>query len=157
MPSGNRCHAAALRNMPYCYFHTRAHRFAAAKPAPRDEPLKLPVLEDRSAIQLALAQVLDALAGKRIDTKQAGLFLYGLQIASHNIARDASLVSTNSVSSLIHTRDGGELAPEKLACDSEDCNSCEERRICIQYRLVRALSGGIHPDDDPGEAEDDDD
>ena len=33
MPSGAKCHAMALRAMPYCYFHTRLHRFAAA-PSP---------------------------------------------------------------------------------------------------------------------------
>ena len=96
MPSREKCHAAALRGTPYCYFHTRVHRVAKAKPEPKYAPLKLPVLEDRSAIQLALAQILDALASARIDSKQAGLLLYGLQIASTNISGDAS-VPTDTV------------------------------------------------------------
>ena len=47
MPSGKKCHAAALRGTAYCYFHTRVHHYAKAKPEPKNAPLKLPVLEDR--------------------------------------------------------------------------------------------------------------
>ena len=149
MPSGNKCRAAALRGTPYCYFHTRVHHFAKAKPEPKNAPLKLPVLEDRSAIQLALAQILDALASARIDSKQAGLLLYGLQIASTNISGDAS-VPTGAVMSVTRTRDGGELAPQEFACDSPgDCKECAGRERCLHYRLVRGLSGGVHPNEDP--------
>lgn len=149
MPSGNKCRAAALRGTPYCYFHTRVHQSAKAKPEPGNAPLKLPVLEDRSAIQLALAQILDALASARIDSKQAGLLLYGLQIASTNISGDAS-VPTGAVMSVTRTRNGGELAPQKFACDSPgDCKQCIGRERCPRYRVVRGLSGGIHPNEDP--------
>ena len=149
VPSGNKCHAAALRGTPYCYFHTRVHHFAKAKPEPKNAPLKLPLLEDRSAIQLALAQILDALASARIDSKQAGLLLYGLQIASTNISGHAS-VPTQTVMNLTRTRNGGELAPQEFACDTpQDCKQCIGRERCLQYRLVRGLSGGIHPNEDP--------
>jgi hypothetical protein len=149
MPSGNKCHAAALRGTPYCYFHTRVHRSAKPKPELKNAPLKLPVLEDRSAIQLALADILDALTSARIDAKQAGLLLYGLQIASTNISGGAS-VSTNAVMSVTRTRNGGELAPQKFGCDRpEDCKQCTGRERCLHYRLVRGLSGGIHPNEDP--------
>ena len=57
MPNGSKCSAPALRDKPYCYFHTRLHVFAARPPLTPYESLKLPVLEDRSAIQVALAQV----------------------------------------------------------------------------------------------------
>ena len=145
MPSGKKCQAAALRGTPYCYFHTRVHRIAKAKPEPQNTPLKLPVLEDRSAIQLALAEILDALASTRIDSKQAGLLLYGLQIASTNISGDAS-VPSRTVMNLTRTRNGGELAPQELDCDTpEDCKQCVGRERCIHYRLVRGICGGIHP------------
>ena len=87
MPNGAKCHAPALRGKPYCYFHTRLHRFAAEPPIPPTDP-PAPLLEDRSAIQIALAQVLDALCSSRIDPRRAGLFLYALQIASQNVARN---------------------------------------------------------------------
>ena len=54
MPSGAKCHAPALRGKPYCYFHTRLHKFTAAPPIEVDGNLRLGVLEDRSAIQIAL-------------------------------------------------------------------------------------------------------
>ena len=34
MPSGAKCHTPALRGKPYCYYHTRLHRFPAAKASP---------------------------------------------------------------------------------------------------------------------------
>ncbi|MGD1065111.1 MAG: hypothetical protein ABR860_17795 [Terracidiphilus sp.] len=149
MPSGTKCHAAALRGTPYCYFHTRVHHFAKPKPELKNAPLKLPVLEDRSAIQLALAQILDALASARIDAKQAGLLLYGLQIASTNISGDAS-VPSDTVMHLTRTRNGGELAPQESGCDyPEDCKQCKGRDRCLHFRLVRGLSGGIHSLEDP--------
>ena len=156
MPSGKKCHAVALRGMPYCYFHTRVHHVAKPEPEPKYAPLKLPLLEDRSAIQLALAQILDALASARIDAKQAGLLLYGLQIASTNISGDAS-VPAGTVMNITRTRNGGELAPEEFDCDRpEDCKQCIGRERCIHYRVVRGLSGGIHPNEDPDLNADDD-
>jgi hypothetical protein len=34
MPSGAKCHTPALRGKPYCYYHTRLHRFPAAQASP---------------------------------------------------------------------------------------------------------------------------
>ena len=87
MPNGTRCHSPALLGTPYCYFHTRLHCFAAEKSHGGEEPIKISVLEDRSAIQIALAQVLNGLASSKLDPRRAGLFLYGLQIASQNVER----------------------------------------------------------------------
>jgi hypothetical protein len=149
MPSGKKCGAAALRGTPYCYFHTRVHQSAKPKPGLKNAPLQLPVLEDRSAIQLALAQIFDALATARIDSRQAGLFLYGLQIGSNNISGDAS-VPTDTVMNVTRTRNGGELAPQEFECDTpQDCRQCKGRNRCLHYRLVRGLSGGVHPNEDP--------
>ena len=92
MPSGAKCHAPALRGKPYCYYHTRLHRFTAAPPIEVDGNLRLGVLEDRSAIQIALAQVLDALYSGRLDPRRAGLSLYGIQIASQNVERNPLII-----------------------------------------------------------------
>ena len=156
MPNGKKCRAAALRNLPYCYFHTRAHRLTGSKSKSKGQPLKFPVLEDRSAIQLALAQILDALASVQIDHKQASLLLYGLQIASQNVSRDdTSILSRDTVLTVTRTSDGQELAPESFACDHpKDCATCKKRNSCILYRATVALSGGTDPLDNPGEGED---
>jgi hypothetical protein len=43
------------------------------------------LLEDANAVQLAVMQVLQLLGSGQMDTKTAGLMLYGLQIASSNL------------------------------------------------------------------------
>jgi hypothetical protein len=44
-------------------------------------------MKDRSAIQLALGQVLSAINSSKINARSAGQLLYGIQIASDNIRR----------------------------------------------------------------------
>jgi hypothetical protein len=45
----------------------------------------MPVLEDANAVQIALMKVMQMLVRGQIDTKVAGLLLYGLQTASGNL------------------------------------------------------------------------
>jgi len=115
MPSGAKCHAPALRGKPYCYFHTRLHKFTAAPPIEVDGNLRLGVLEDRSAIQIALAQVLDALYSGRLDPRRAGLSLYGIQIASQNVERNPLIIPIATVESITHTDAGDELGPKSAS------------------------------------------
>ena len=134
MPNGCKCHSPALRGKPFCYFHTRLHGLAAKPAAAPGAPLKLPILEDRSAIQVALAQVLDALGSSRIDPRRAGLFLYALQIASRNVERDCDIVPITTVHSITHTDTGDELGPEIKKCEPpEDCSDCDKRDTCPDY------------------------
>jgi hypothetical protein len=134
MPNGARCHSPLLRGTPYCYFHTSLHRFAAEKAQGKQEPIELPVLEDRSAIQVALAQVLNGLACSKLDPRRAGLFLYGLQIASQNVQRNGDIVPSSAVLSLTHTSEGEELAPEEcMDATPEDCANCSKRDSCEDY------------------------
>jgi len=44
-------------------------------------------MKDRSAIPLALGQVLSAITSSKINARSAGQLLYGIQIASGNIRR----------------------------------------------------------------------
>ena len=83
------CDSPALRGHNFCYFHLnlRGRRLKQARALARGETcrLQLPVPEDMHAVQVALSQVLDALADDRIDPKRAGLMLYALQQASTNL------------------------------------------------------------------------
>ena len=134
MPNGAKCHAAALRGKPYCYFHTRLHRLTSQPPIRPDGDLRLPVIEDRSAIQVAIAQVFDALCSNRIDSRRAGLFLYGIQIASQNVQRSLCMIPRDAVESITETEVGEELGPEERICDvPEDCVDCPERTTCDDY------------------------
>lgn len=135
MPNGKRCHSPLLRGTHYCYFHTRLHRLASDKIPAVEETIKIPILEDRSAIQIALAQVLNGLASSRLDPRRAGLFLYGLQIASQNVEREEDILPISTVASLTHTSEGEELAPEECFCpNSEECSNCDKRDSCEDYQ-----------------------
>jgi len=137
--NGLRCESPALRGTPYCYFHTRLHNLAKApKPSP-DVSIKLPVLEDSTTIQIALAQVLDELGSSRLDPRRAGLFLYALQIASQHVQHNQYVFKREYIQSLSLSPEGDELAPVKHVCgDDEDCNDCPESDTCEGCVTVRA-------------------
>jgi hypothetical protein len=85
---GHRCGSKSLRHEQFCYYH-----HATRKPAPRPEAspaaatFDLAFPEDRTAIQTSIGEVLRRLATNTIDTRRAGLLLYGLQIASLNLPK----------------------------------------------------------------------
>jgi hypothetical protein len=135
MPSGRNCQAPALRGKPYCYFHTRLHRFTAAPPIAEKDDLHLPVFEDRSAIQIALAQVVDALCSSHIDTRKAGLLLYALQIGSQNVERKYDIIPMFGVKSVTQSDTGEELAPVERTCKPADCATCADCDTCDDSSL----------------------
>lgn len=148
MPNGCKCNAPALRGKPYCYFHTRLHTYAKAPPRTPDEPLRLPILEDRSAIQLALAQVFDALGSSHLDPRRAGLFLYGLQIASQNVERRQDIVPILAEHSITQSASGDDLGPEISTCPYPfKCSTCDVAEDCPDY--------GLEEEDGEEEAEED--
>ena len=128
------CRSPLLRGTPYCYFHSPLHRPATEKTPGADKPIEIPVLEDRSAIQVALAQVLNGLASSKLDPRRAGLFLYGLQIASQNVERDEDILPSSTVPTLTRTSEGEELAPEQCSYPtSKECSVCDKRDSCEDF------------------------
>jgi hypothetical protein len=100
--NGTQCGSPALRSKRFCYFHSR-HQL---KPAPESQ-FDFPVLEDANAIQVALMQVIRAIADNKIECKRAGLLLYALQTASYNLKRASLEPATEKV-----VRDTAALAQE---------------------------------------------
>ena len=138
MPNGARCHSPAMREMNYCYFHARLHRLGSthtgSKPAAKDEPLKLPILEDRSAIQVALYQILDKLCSSNLDTRRAGLLLYAVQIASQNVERKTDILPFKAVQSVFLSPEGEEISSRLRVCEPSDkCSACDLRETCKDY------------------------
>jgi hypothetical protein len=87
-------------------------------------PLDLPPVEDTESIQLALIDVLQALAANQIDTKRAGLLLYGLQVASSNAAK--MHLSVCAVRTVTYSDEGTPLAPQDYGYDVEDYDNEDE-------------------------------
>lgn len=94
--NGTQCGSPALRRNKFCYFHKRHHeerlqlnldRLKQDRARRRNVIIELPVLEDANSIQVSLMQVMRLIVTGQIDSKTAGLLLYGLQIASSNLAR----------------------------------------------------------------------
>lgn len=113
LTDGRRCGSPALRRQSFCYYH-----HTTRKPAPhpallrRSSTLELPRMEDRSAVQYSISEVLRAIAEDAIDPRRASLLLYGLQIASNNLPReDPKAVREETVEEIVLDPEQGILAP----------------------------------------------
>lgn len=128
-PNGVRCQSPALRGGDFCYFHLKFRN----EPYEKFGPMRLPVPEDRSAIQIALAKISEALITDSISTKRASLLLYSLQIATSAL-RAKPIQPVPSVESVTSTSTGDDLAPELRVCDENDiCIACPHAETCPNY------------------------
>jgi len=91
--NGLQCHAVALRNSVFCYFHCRLHHsprlyrsMTVCRPDPKRKGaiFDTGILKDRAAIQIAISRVVQALASNQMDLRHARSLLYGLQLAIAN-------------------------------------------------------------------------
>ena len=107
--NGHRCRALAMQDTAFCWFHQNARKRAKRE---WGEALTLPTLEDAESVQLALGEVLTRLADGRMETRSAGVLLYGLQIASTNLRNTQLHRSTSDLVTQTDTNlEEGELAP----------------------------------------------
>jgi hypothetical protein len=97
-----------------------------AAEAPSQIQHSIPLLEDRMAVQIALTNVLEAIATNRIDPQRAGLLLYGLQIASSN-AKDFIGQTSSSVRSYTVADNGDMLGPIENGIDFSDTEQLKEQ------------------------------
>ncbi|HXE89915.1 MAG TPA: hypothetical protein VNK82_03030 [Terriglobales bacterium] len=74
---GRRCGSPALRGQRFCYYHYEARRATVN--------LDIPPLEDGNAIQVALLDIIRALADDRLDSGKATALGYLLQTAAANL------------------------------------------------------------------------
>ncbi len=121
--NGEFCGSPPLRDREYCYFHLTVlgRRLRTQKHILKGEChyLQLPTLEDADSVQLAVMQVMDALLRDQIDTKVAGLLLYGLQIASSNLQQGANFEQDKSASSVVGSYDSFEQDYDLADTDCE--------------------------------------
>jgi hypothetical protein len=135
-PNGRKCNAAALKGMPYCYYHNRLHRAYAKQQSPSDTgAVDIPDLEDGITLQIALSRILRALAANKLDPVRAGRLLYGIQIAAQSPALSHGFSpSISTVDSVTLSDNGEELGPELFECDDvKDCNLCPFKNNCDDF------------------------
>lgn len=132
--NGLRCKSPALNESQFCYYHARVHSIGA-QPDAKYGPMHLPTPEDAASIQLAVAQISDAILNGRIDCKIAGRLLYGLQIAAALVNRKEDVRESYMVQSRTQTAAGDDLAPEERICHPirDDCTSCQYAETCPNY------------------------
>jgi hypothetical protein len=91
--NGLQCRGVALNSSVFCYFHARLHRshdlyrdkvYLQPGMMRHDPFLKLPAMEDRESIQIAISSVINALATGCIDEKRAYALSKLLYLASYN-------------------------------------------------------------------------
>jgi hypothetical protein len=119
---GHRCGSPCLRHEEFCYYHhtTRRPIENPRERRNRQAQFDLPLPEDRAAIQLSIGEVLRRIANNEIDSKRAGLLLYGLQIASLNLPRATAPSTTAPVEEIIADPQLGTLAPKAEVTQQEE-------------------------------------
>ena len=87
---GSLCGSVALHGKKFCYYHQRDHkrRQHVESVIRRADVLgpRLPPMKSLADAQMALHEVLNALAAKRIPLRRAATTLYALQQASESLA-----------------------------------------------------------------------
>jgi len=89
MPTGIHCQSPAMGNSVYCYHHDRLHR-RLGMTGRRPKPLQLPTLDSRDALLAGLTGVMNAALARKIDSRQAGRLIYGMQVAASNLPNASS-------------------------------------------------------------------
>jgi hypothetical protein len=117
--------AVQIDTIDYGPYPVGASASASAPAIWQNASLDLPPVEDTESIQIALIDVIQALAANQIDGKRAGLLLYGLQVASANAAK-LSLSRYGAVRTITYTEEGTPLAPQEYGYDTEDYEDEEE-------------------------------
>jgi len=130
--NGNRCGSPALRGHDFCYYHDRT-RLPNAPLAGRMGMFKMQPIDDRHAIQIALYDILSRIAAGDVDNKRASILLYGLQIASSNLAhRDKAQAPQTLVEDVSYHHRLGDLAPIQEIIDTEPA---EQQRTAEQLTI----------------------
>lgn len=160
LPTGRKCKCPAVTGQLRCHFHSTMRHHSEDGLSDRKEPLILPSLEDVAGIQIALMQVTSALGSGRITNKQAGLYLYALQIASTLAARAEKMQPVkDAVRSVTCDDRGNILAEEVTVCEPpHDCLHCQNRPTCDKFEdyqdEVEELEEQLEEEEDEDETED---
>ena len=111
MPTGRRCHSPALRGLCYCYHHQKLHKALNAS-RHVNKRLKLASIEHPKGVQTAIAQVCDALGKARIDSDQARVLMYAMQLATQLALHAPKIDPSEMVQDVCLAPDGALMAAD---------------------------------------------
>ena len=83
---GDPCQSRALRGEKFCHYHKVMGKPAINIDNGPTGHAYLPVFEDAVSIQSAISDVCEMMLHRRIETKEASILLYAMQVASTNMA-----------------------------------------------------------------------
>lgn len=168
---GLRCHGAALRGKPYCYFHMNLRRMQSPKLS-ESQSFRLPPIEDTASVLLAVGQVIRTLDSPYADARRAGLMLYALQIAAQLTARKEKQEAKPSECVRTLYNPSGELvdfsqaldngidmlAPDNEVCEPpRDCADCPRQDTCDNYEEPEEEEEQEEGEEDEEEEQDEED
>ncbi len=84
--NGDPCQSPALRGERFCHYHKVTGMPKINLDNSPSGHAYLPVFEDAVSIQSAISDVCEMMLHRRIETKEAGVLLYAMQVASTNMA-----------------------------------------------------------------------
>jgi hypothetical protein len=84
--NGDPCQSPALRGEAFCHYHKVIGKPAINIDNGPSGHAYLPVFEDPVSIQSAISDVCEMMLHRRIETKEASILLYAMQVASANMA-----------------------------------------------------------------------
>jgi hypothetical protein len=90
------------------------------------DSIEIPLLEDRSAIQVTITEILRAIVNKSIDRARASTLLYGLQLSLQSVDRNKTSIPYKTVKALSESSEGEELAADPGDQDEDDDKDDEE-------------------------------
>ena len=117
---GIRCRATAMHNEIMCF----QHRSDDIPTVLQNDPFDIAHLDDRAAIQRALADTAARLACNHIDLKRAALLIQNLQVASSNLTAHEKAGGT-----LPFTRPKQEFAPDPILPPNRDEDAEEDAAV----------------------------
>ena len=113
MPTGVHCQSPAMRHSAYCYHHDRLHRYPREARLAK-KPVHLPKLDNRDALLAGLTDVMNAILARKVDPRQGGSLIYGMQVAAYNIGKASAqnrITPTRIVSAKARPRETPAPAP----------------------------------------------
>jgi hypothetical protein len=139
---GRRCGSPALNQQNFCYYHY-AHRTPVLANQRRRQRASgfdltnLDGLDNPTAVQLSLSEVIARIAANTIDLKRAGLLIYALQVAGQNLRRGDPSATARVPEDIVEDPTHGQLA------------SLEPGRTEPETYISRMISGKYPPEDPP--------